>query len=124
MKRPISITVLAWYSILSTLIGAPFVIKAKTSMTLMGLPTGFAYHVIVLSIQIIIAVDMLNGRAWARLLFFGQMVLVTVIIAVKMSSAQIIAVLPILVIIDGAIFFVLYRSPAEAYFGKNLPSKN
>ncbi|MGF6645749.1 hypothetical protein P3T24_005888 [Paraburkholderia sp. GAS33] len=118
MNRPVSITVLAWYSILSTLITTPFMFKTQTSMTLLGLPIGFTYHLIVVSVQIISAVGLLRGLPWARLLFVGRLVFVTAVIAVKMSSSQMIAALPIVAIIDGGVFFVLYRSSAEVYFGK------
>jgi hypothetical protein len=117
MKKPISIAVLGWFSIFAALVGALSLGNTRTTISLLGQPLGPVYHAITALIQVVSAVGILNGRAWGRLLYVGQMVFATVVAIINMSTSLIINTLPLVVAFDVGILFLLYRPSADAYFG-------
>ncbi|MBJ9966993.1 hypothetical protein LGM43_30400 [Burkholderia seminalis] len=123
MKRPISLTILAWVIIVTnaiTCVYTPFSIGMPTTQALMShylLPVWatFAISMIIEVANVVIGIAILKGREWSRNAY-----IVTFVIGIAFSlinlPASMLAVLIPGVLLFALFVYLLFRRPATAYF--------
>jgi hypothetical protein len=121
MKRPTSVTVIAWFLIVTSLIALPFQLKGMNdplaqelmarSMLPVSLQLGLAYFGLLLSL--VCGFGMLKGRDWSRKLYVGWSV-IGLLIGLITSPLKL-ALLPGAVLLAIIAYFLL-RQQATAWF--------
>jgi len=125
MKRPISITIIAWLIIVKTALGGLPMLIAPMSPILweavieymkrspIPVPIQLSFGYLGLLISVLCGVFILRGAHWARALYIAWC---TVGLGLGMINLQSITMMIPGALIFGAIAFVLFRPESNAYF--------
>ncbi|KVT07267.1 hypothetical protein WT97_31510 [Burkholderia sp. MSMB1459WGS] len=127
MKRPISLTILAWILIVTNAIACiytPFSIRAPAAQALMShylLPVWatLGVSVIVEATNVAIGVAILKGREWSRNAYLATSGFGFAFSLVNMPSTMFVAMIPG-VLLFALFVYLLFRRPATAYFRQAL----
>lgn len=129
MKRPTSVTVIAWFLIVTSLISlvSSYVsmdnplVRELMSKSLLPLSVQYAMMFVGLIVTVATGVAMLKGLGWGRLVYFAWSA-VGLVIGLATSPMKM-AMIPGAVLL--AIFaYFLYRPKANAYFGGQVAAAN
>lgn len=128
-KRPISITIIAWFLIISSLLTAVLTIftlhnptvKELMSHSALSIPTQITIMYISLAISFICGVGMLKQQNWARYLYVIFSIIGFSINLI--TSAEKMAIVPGIIILIIIIIF-LFLPKANDYFSGRYVAKN
>lgn len=121
MKRPISVSIIAWFLIVTSLISlvSSYVsmdnpmVRELMSKSLLPLSVQYAMMFVGLAVTVATGAAMLKGLGWGRLVYFAWSVLGLVVGLV--TSPMKIALVPGAILLAVFAFF-LYRPKVNAYF--------
>lgn len=121
MKRPLAVTLIAWFTIVSSVLGALNMLQARSnpmvqelmrqSALSIGVQTTLAF--IGFAVSLIAAVAMLRRRDWGRWLLVGYSVLGLLIGLVTSPFKGLILFSGVLIAVYA---FFLFRDPADRWF--------
>ncbi|WP_423371705.1 hypothetical protein [Burkholderia sp. LMG 32019] len=126
MKRPISLTILAWIIIVTnaiTGIYTPFTIGMPTTQALLShylLPVWatLGISVIIEVVNVVIGIAILKGREWSRKTYIATSVFSFAFSFINMPASMFAVLIPGFLLF--ALFvYLLFRRPATAYFQAN-----
>lgn len=126
MSRPTSVTVIAWFLIVSSgmsLIASIATINNPTVRDLMAasslpIPLQYAMTYVGLSVMIVAGLAMLNGRRWARVFYVGWSALSFTVLLVTSPVRP--TLIPGLVVF-ALLTFLLFRPRVNQFFSDNDP---
>ncbi|WP_321863099.1 hypothetical protein [Burkholderia cenocepacia] len=127
MKRPISLTILAWIIIVTnaiTCVYTPFSIGMPTTQALLShylLPVWmtFGISMIIEAVNIVIGIAILKGREWSRKAYIVTFVIGIAFSFVNMPASMLAVLIPG-VLLFAVFVYLLFRRPATAYFRQAL----
>ena len=126
MKRPVSLTIVAWYFIVSSVLGAAgtFYMRENLAAVMaanhLPVPVQFGIAIVGLTLVFISGIGILKGFNWARILY---VVTTLAVIVIGFATAAQPAIYASQVVLFLIISFFLFRKPANAYF-KGSPAIN
>ncbi|CAB3767012.1 hypothetical protein GQ57_22395 [Burkholderia sp. MSh2] len=123
MKRPISLTILAWIVIVTnaiTCVYTPFSIGMPTTQALLAhylLPVWatFAISMLLEAANVVIGIAILKGREWSRKAYIAATVFGFAFSLVNMPMSMFAVLIPG-VLLFALFVYLLFRRPATAYF--------
>jgi len=126
MKRPISLTILAWIIIVTnaiTCIYTPFTIGMPTTQALLShylLPdwATLGISVILEVVNIVVGIAILKGREWSRKTYIAISVFSFAFSFINMPASMYAALIPG-VLLFALFVYLMFRRPATAYFQAN-----
>ncbi|MDR8048939.1 hypothetical protein [Burkholderia cenocepacia] len=123
MKRPISLTILAWVIIVTnaiTCVYTPFSIGMPTTQALLShylLPVWatLGISVIIEAANVVIGIAILKGREWSRKAYIVTFVFDIAFSLINMPASMLAVLIPG-VLLFAVFVYLLFRRPATAYF--------
>ncbi|AQQ43854.1 MULTISPECIES: hypothetical protein [Burkholderia] len=123
MKRPISLTILAWVIIVTnaiTCVYTPFSIGMPTTQALLShylLPVWatLGISVIIEAANVVIGIAILKGREWSRKAYIVTFVFGIAFSLINMPASMLAVLIPG-VLLFAVFVYLLFRRPATAYF--------
>ncbi|MCW3609644.1 hypothetical protein [Burkholderia cenocepacia] len=123
MKRPISLTILAWVIIVTnaiTCVYTPFSIGMPTTQALLShylLPVWatLGISVIIEAANVVIGIAILKGREWSRKAYVVTFVFGIAFSLINMPASMLAVLIPG-VLLFAVFVYLLFRRPATAYF--------
>ncbi|MBR8212257.1 hypothetical protein [Burkholderia cenocepacia] len=123
MKRPISLTILAWIIIVTnaiTCVYTPFSIGMPTTQALLShylLPVWatFGISMIIEAVHVVIGIAILKGREWSRNAYIVTFVFGITFSLINMPASMLAVLIPG-VLLFAVFVYLLFRRPATAYF--------
>ncbi|MCA8495351.1 hypothetical protein [Burkholderia arboris] len=123
MKRPISLTILAWIIIVTnaiTCVYTPFSTGMPTTQALMShylLPVWatFGISMIIEAANVVIGIAILKGREWSRMAYIVTFVFGIAFSLINMPASMLAVLIPG-VLLFALFVYLLFRRPATAYF--------
>ncbi|RQV05570.1 hypothetical protein DF047_20070 [Burkholderia cenocepacia] len=123
MKRPISLTILAWIIIVTnaiTCVYTPFSIGMPTTQALLShylLPVWatFGIGMIIEAAHVVIGIAILKGREWSRKAYIVTFVFGIGFSLINMPASMLAVLIPG-VLLFAVFVYLLFRRPATAYF--------
>ncbi|NTZ09434.1 hypothetical protein [Burkholderia metallica] len=127
MKRPLSLTILAWIIIVTnaiTCVYTPFSIGMPTTQALLShylLPVWatLGISVIIEAANVVIGIAILKGREWSRKAYIVTFVIGIAFSLVNMPVSMLAVLIPG-VLLFALFVYLLFRRPATAYFRQAL----
>ncbi|AZQ52453.1 hypothetical protein [Burkholderia cenocepacia] len=127
MKRPISLTILAWIIIVTnaiTCVYTPFSIGMPTTQALLShylLPVWmtFGISMIIEAANVVIGIAILKGREWSRKAYIVTFAIGIAFSFVNMPASMLAVLIPG-VLLFAVFVYLLFRRPATAYFRQAL----
>ncbi|ABB09883.1 hypothetical protein Bcep18194_A6289 [Burkholderia lata] len=126
MKRPISLTILAWIIIVTnaiTCIYTPFTIGMPTTQALLSqylLPVWatLGISVILEVVNVVVGIAILKGREWSRKTYIATAVFSFAFSFINMPASMYAVLIPG-VLLFALFVYLMFRRPATAYFQAN-----
>ncbi|NTZ84997.1 hypothetical protein FCJ61_18805 [Burkholderia metallica] len=127
MKRPLSLTILAWIIIVTnaiTCVYTPFSIGMPTTQALLShylLPVWatLGISVIIEAANVVIGIAILKGREWSRKAYIVTFVIGIAFSLINMPVSMLAVLIPG-VLLFALFIYLLFRRPATAYFRQAL----